>query len=339
MTDAPHFHVFMPEVFAPLAVWRQDFGFEPDSPALMALLAKHRRQSVPVSGPERSVLHWAGLDVRKSLPWAVLRHQFESGGMYEPPLLCADPVFMRSGIDSVMLDTQSPQISRDDAESLLVALNAHLAQDGLVLKAFDPQFWYLHRLNDSFAHELPVTTPPGEAGAGNVFPYLPQSGDKYWAQLFNEIQMLLHTQPVNQQRESAGLSPVNGLWLWGEGAVDAAQLRPVAAVYGGGVCGQVVAKLANTGWSAKAVAGVMPESGDVLVILDQLRLAALNDEPEEWQAALCGVEEFLGELLAEQRAGRCAVTLYDAAGGSWACLKPGRWWFGGKKAATWSEFS
>lgn len=337
MTDSPHFHVFMPEVFAPLAVWRQDFGFEADSPALMALLAKHQRRSVPVSGLERSVLHWLGMDALMQLPWAVLRHQFEADGVHELPLLCADPVFMRGGVDSVVLDTQPPQLTDEESEALLRALNAHLAQDGLVLKAFHSQRWYLYRLDDSFIRDLPVTTPLSEAGVGNVFPYLPQSDDKYWAQLFNEIQMLLHTQPVNQQREAAGLPPVNGVWLWGEGAVDTDPLKPVAAVYGGGVCGQVVAKLADTGWVAEAAVGSLPESGDVLVILDQLRLAALNDEPERWQAALSGVEGFLGELLAEQRAGRCEVTLYDAAGGSWACRKPGRWLFG-RKVAGWSEF-
>ena len=338
MNDSPHFHVFMPEVFAPLAVWRQDFGFEAESPALMALLAKHQRQSVPVSGLERSILHWLGMDVRKKLPWAVLRHQFEADEVHELPLLCADPVFMRGGVDSVVLDTQPPQLTDEESESLLRALNAHLAQDGLVLKAFNSQRWYLYRLDNSFTHELPVTTPLSEAGAGNVFPYLPQSGDKYWAQLFNEIQMLLHTQPVNQQREAAGLLPVNGVWLWGEGAVDTDPLKPVAAVYGGGVCGQVVAQLVGARWSADVVAGVMPESGDVLVILDQLRFPAINDEPQSWQAALSGVEGFLGELLTEQRAGRCEVTLYDAAGRSWQCRKPGRWLFG-RKMAVWGKFS
>ncbi len=339
MAGLPHVHVFMPEVFAPLALWRQDFGFEADSPALMALLARYQRQSVPVSGLERSILHWLGMDVRQQLPWAVLRHQFESGGAYEPPLLCADPVFMRTGIDSVVLDVQPPQLSRDEVERLLLALNTHLAQDGLVLKAFNPQCWYLHRLGDFFTHGLPSTTPLSEAGAGNVFPYLPQSGDKYWAQLFNEIQMLLHTQPVNQRREDAGLPPVNGVWLWGEGEVAATPLQPVAAVYGGGICGQVVAKRVVAHWSSRAVLSTMPDSGDVLVILDQLRIPALNDEPQDWQAALSGLEGFLSELLTEQRAGRCHVTLHDTAGNSWFCQKSGCWLFGGRKVAAWSEFS
>ena len=35
--------------------------------------------------------------------------------------------------------------------------------------------------------------------------------------LLNEIQTFLHANPVNQQRENAGLLPINSLWLWGAG--------------------------------------------------------------------------------------------------------------------------
>lgn len=339
MSDTSHFHVFIPEVFAPLALWRQDFSFEADSPALMALLAKYQHRSIPVKGLERSVLHWLGVDVSAQLPWAALRHQFESDGMYDLPLMCADPVFMRTGSDTVELDFQPPELSREEVEKLLASLNKHLAQDGLVLKAFHPQRWYLYQLDDSFSRDLPVTTPLSEAGVGNVFPYLPQSSDKYWAQLFNELQMLLHTQPVNQQREAKGLPPVNGLWLWGEGSAGNTDLKPVSAVYGGGLCGQVVAKWVGVSWSPKVALGRMVQPGNVLVIPDQLLQPALSEYPESWQAALSGLEGIFSELLAEQRAGHCEVSLYDAAGNSWLCQQRGRWPFGGRKMAVWSEFA
>lgn len=333
----------MPEVFAPLALWQQDFGFEPDSTALMTLLAKHQHQSVPVSGFERSVLHCFGMDVATRLPWAALRHQFESTGVHEHPLLCADPVFMRSGIDSVTLDLQPPELDDENTTALLATLNQHLAQDGLVLKALHPQRWYLYRLDERFQHDLPLTTPPDETGTGNIFPHLPQSPDKYWMQLFNEIQMLLHTHPLNQARENKGLVPVNGLWFWGEGDADVSALKPVTGVYGGGISGQVIAQAAQTTWSADMTALLqnMPDSGDTVVILDQLRLAALSDQPQHWQAALSALEADLGDLLAAQRAGRCEVTLYDAAGNSWLCERPGRWlWpFRNRKSAQWGEFT
>jgi len=233
---------------------------------------------------------------------------------------------------------QPPALSREDTEKLLAALNQHLAQDGLVLKAFDPKRWYLYRLDDSFSHDLPVTTPLSEAGAGNVFPYLPQSSDRYWAQLFNELQMLLHTQPVNQRREAEGLPPVNGLWLWGEGSAASTDLKPVSAVYGGGLSGQVIAKRAGSSWSPKAVFGHIAQSGNVVLILDQLIQPAAAEYPEDWQSALSGLDGVFGELLAEQRAGHCDVTLYDAAGNSWLCQQRGRWPFGGRKSAVWGEF-
>lgn len=341
----PHLHIFMPEVFAPLALWQQDFGFEPGSAALMTLLAKHQHQSVSVSGLERSVLHWLGMDVAAQLPWAALRHQFESGEMNEhgQPLLCADPVFMRSGIDSVTLDLQPPELDEKSTAALLASLNQHLAQDGLVLKALHPQRWYLYRLDECFQHDLPLTTPLSEVGTANAFPYLPQSADKYWTQLFNEIQMLLYSHPVNQAREGSGLLPVNGLWFWGEGDADVTALKPVTGIYGGGISGQVIAHAAEATWSAETAALVqnIPGSGDTVVILDQLRLAALSDQPKAWQTTLNALEADLNGLLVAQRAGRCDMTVYDAAGNSWLCGRPGRWpWpFRGRKSASWGDFT
>jgi len=38
----------------------------------------------------------------------------------------------------------------------------------------------------------------------------------HWHQLFNEIQMLLFSHPVNEAREVRGELPVNSVWLWAE---------------------------------------------------------------------------------------------------------------------------
>ncbi|MFO8025628.1 MAG: hypothetical protein R6U90_10795, partial [Thiohalophilus sp.] len=38
-----------------------------------------------------------------------------------------------------------------------------------------------------------------------------------WRRLMNEVQMLLHDHPVNQQRAAEGRLTVNSLWLWGGG--------------------------------------------------------------------------------------------------------------------------
>jgi len=55
----------------------------------------------------------------------------------------------------------------------------------------------------SLDHERPTTAP-----------------QKAQHKLLTEIQMLLHTHPVNQKREAAGQMPINSLWLWGGGVLS-----------------------------------------------------------------------------------------------------------------------
>lgn len=356
--------MFIPQLFAPLRLWQQDFAFEPSAPALMALLTKYQPQTPSVSGLERTVLQLLGLDVTEQLPWAVLRHDFESGGMYARPLLCADPLCLQSGEHSVVIHSERPQLMAEETESLLTTLNQHLAQDGLVLKAFHPQRWYLHALDDSFEHPLPRTTPLPEVGRGNVFPFLPQSADKYWQQLFSELQMLLYTHPVNQVREETGQAVVNGVWFWGEGDVETPSPQPLSltgrgakdshalpialrdrggegndlltAIRGGGLSGQVLAHFAGCRWSAQPAADFAEDH--TLVILDQLQEAGVGDQPGAWQAAMNKLDVYLQQLLEALRSGRCEVVLYDTAGRGWQCLRPKGWFFRGRKAAEWAEF-
>ncbi|MEZ5477042.1 MAG: hypothetical protein R3E95_06015 [Thiolinea sp.] len=307
MSSGLQLHVVVPALFAPLDLWRRDFGFVPDAPALLRLLAVHQYQSLAVQGLERTLLERLGGAVETQVPWAGLRHALESGGMYQPPLLCADPVSLLTGQDSVTLQPQAVHLERTAAEELITDLNTHLASDGLTLKAFHPTRWYLHATPE-FARAVPQTTPPSEVGNRNIFPYLPQSADRYWPRLLNELQMLLHTHPVNQAREQRGESPVNSLWLGGEGAVDALDLQPVAGIQGGDLRGQVLARAAGCVWQAEPVMDLDALEGEHLVILDALVYPALTDQPQQWQAALDGLAEYFEFLRAVLQAGE-QVTL------------------------------
>ena len=215
-------------------------------------------------------------------------------------------MYLQTGSDAIVLGTQPPSLSREETELLLGDLNRHLAEDGLVFKAFHPQRWYLHVLDERFTKALPLTTPPSEVGAGNIFPKLPQSDDKYWHQLMNEIQMLLHIHSVNQAREERGQRPVNGVWFWGEqdrswtstalshrdvslgSTVDSTASVLPTSVQGGGITGQVIASATKARWQKGADTNLasVPDSGDVLVILDQLQSAVVAEQPQLWQQAL-----------------------------------------------------
>lgn len=333
-----HYHVFIPGLFSSLALWRKDFGFEPHSPVLMRLLANPARQRIPVKGLERSLLHWLGADVEHHVPWAALRHELESGNMYQSPLLCADPVYLHSGVDRVVLHPEAPGLDREETELLFADLNRHLQQDGLVLKAFSPQRWYLHQLDDTFITPLPVTTPPSEVGGDSIFPSLPRSDERYWHRLMNEIQMLLHDHPVNQMREQNGQVPVKGIWLWGEGDLDKATQVAVVSVQGGGHVGQVVAGLARCTWLEEVqITAQQGDNGDHLVIIDDLRVQAMLDQPEQWQQTLTGMNGVFEQLLEGLNSG-ARVTVYDAEGHGWLCQKTAGWMFWRVKQGEWGWF-
>jgi hypothetical protein len=57
---------------------------------------------------------------------------------------------------------------------------------------------------------------PAAASLLSVSDWWPQDASmKAWRKLLNEIQMVWHHHPVNQQRMERGLEPINSLWLYG----------------------------------------------------------------------------------------------------------------------------
>jgi hypothetical protein len=59
------------------------------------------------------------------------------------------------------------------------------------------------------------------------------TGDKAreWLTLANELQMLLHTHPVNTRRQQTGQLTLNSVWLWGVGTLRETLASPFARVY------------------------------------------------------------------------------------------------------------
>lgn len=336
MATPPHIHLFIPELLASLPLWQQDFGFHPEAPVLLALLANARHERLPVAGLERSLLHVAGYAVADALPWAGLRFRQQTGHSATGAVLCADPVCLNAGIDRITLLAQGPVLGNQEASSLLVSLNEHLALDGWQLLAVDSQHWYLQSHEDApNPVPFPATTPLSEVGRQSVFPCLPQSADKYWQRLLNELQMLLHAHPVNQRREQQGLPVVNGLWLWGEGELPDNDGRHWPdAVMGGGDVGQVLAHHAGCAWQAdwQADAGVRN-----FLILDTLVSPAIQDDPHAWQESLRQMESgSLAAVLADLQAGS-GLSVYDCAGNVWECRPRDKWRFWQAKQADWKQ--
>jgi hypothetical protein len=134
--------------------------------------------------------------------------------------LSADPVHLAADLsDAVLLPGAELGIDDAEAQALTAALNAHFRDDAIEVQWRDPRRWYLR------SEQLPnIATTPLPAVAGRpVQAFLPHGPDAgLWQRILTEAQMLLHAHEVNTAREAAGRPTINGIWLWGEGALPAA---------------------------------------------------------------------------------------------------------------------
>jgi hypothetical protein len=279
------------------------------APALELLLARGRRAEAPAASLEDWLGRAFGLG-EEPLPAGALSAL--AGGL-EPGAghwLRADPVHLRPDRDRVLLIPSAGfDIAAEEAQSLCDALNGHFA-DQFSLHAFAPDRWGLCARS---AIELRARAPIEIAGC-DIDAELP---DKRWHAQLNEIQMALYQHAVNTAREARGDPVVNGVWLWGAGALpDAAAVSnasPWQSVSATDLVTLGLAKLAGTrhrapGAGAAAWLDRAPEDGRHLVQLDVLRGAHALGDAEAHAARTLELEtQWFAPLLAALRAGRVGM--------------------------------
>jgi hypothetical protein len=118
----------------------------------------------------------------------------------------ADPVHMQVMRDRVVMAPAAAfPLARGDADTLCQAVNAHFA-GAIELRAIDPSRWCARLESEIDAGDEPPLEMAGREATQ-------RAGDV----LLTEIQMLLHSHPVNAAREARGEPAVNSLWFWGAG--------------------------------------------------------------------------------------------------------------------------
>lgn len=128
------------------------------------------------------------------------------------PYAFASPVWQQAGMHSVqILDSRVLAVSAAEARTLCDGLNNLYAEDDWRFEPLRPDLWLLH-LPAAAGWQAPcVLDIVGQADGSQraIGPAQTQ-----WLQRQTEIQMWLHGQAVNQQRQAEGRPPINGLWLW-----------------------------------------------------------------------------------------------------------------------------
>ncbi len=314
-----HCHLLIPNLFLTLPS-----GYNPFQglklPALETLFARSTKLSSTADSVEAWLCKTYGMQKQQDWPIAPLTLQLDNGQPHQHYWLRADPVHLRVERDQIILaDSGTLSISESEANQLVDALNQHFETDGLLFYALRPDRWYLRpaKQPDIKTHHLP------DVAGKNINDHLPSGPDGMrWHQLFNEIQMLFHTHPVNEARESRGEMPINSIWPWGGGTLPDIPLKPYSKIWANDSLAQALANASlspmeklpenATAWLSQANHTTLD-----LILLDSLRGAGQYGDAYGWQEGLKQLEQtwFAPLLLALKQGALNTLTLHAGSEG------------------------
>jgi hypothetical protein len=258
-----------------------------------------------LSVPHERVLARAhGLQpVEGLIPLAALDVQHSGGAPGTEGWAWITPAHWRVGQDHIdMAHPQTLHLDGDDSQALLAAMQPYFAEDGITLTYEAPLRWLAR--GDAFRN-LPSASLDRVIGQRIDNAWMPRGADAGpLRRLQQEMQMLLYTLPLNDERERGGLLPVNSFWISGTGALPA---------------------------------GHPPRPANGLQVTPYLRDAALLGDWHAWADAWRQLDARDGpRLLAEAERGTpVRLTLCgDASARTWSSVAAGSWrrmtgWFDG----------
>ncbi len=281
--------------------------------ALEEMFARSHREAIPKAGLETLLCEIFGMQNAASAPIAPISARFD--GLGEGCWMRADPVHLRLQRDQLIMFPQVG-VSAGEAAQMCMSLNEHFAGQGVEFFAPHPQRWYV-RLG-----RLPgiETAPMSQAIGRDVRGLLPKGAEAlYWHQLFNEVQMLLFSHPVNEAREARGELPINSVWLWGSGCDTLLPQRTFDHVSSDDPLAEMFAAAADipfSGWSGQW--SEEKASGRQLLVWTGLRSALQRGDLEEWRASLqnfeAGYAEPLRRALRSGSIGQVTLDAIDSSG-------------------------
>ena len=200
-------------------------------PGLHRLIARSRLRQRPPQSLEATLCDAFGL--AENAPYAAFRVYGED---HEPVAgtacwLCADPVHLRLHQERLILaDGGSLGIALAEAQAIVDELNRQFSDLGTFHVAA-PDRWYLQLAGNTDLGDF-VVLPLSAVAGRSVGRQLPETPEARWLrQLLNEVQMVLHQHPANEQREEQGRSTINSLWMWGAGVLPPLPARDFAGVW------------------------------------------------------------------------------------------------------------
>ena len=190
-----------------------------------------------------------------------------------------------------MTDPAELLLDETDSKALLAAMAPYFEQDGVTLHYDKPGRWLA--CGEVFRN-LPTAAIDRVIGR-NVQDWQPITAGAHAAQakmlrrLQAEMQMLLYTHPISDQRSARGLPPVNSFWVSGTGDLGSDQSEPASATT------EPAGLTVETTLRAPAIAEDWVAWGRAWEALDAHACAALLTDiknqgsgPAQHQLTLCG---------------------------------------------------
>ncbi len=183
-------------------------------PGLSTLLSRAKQEALPDKKIHKQIMDLFSISDMSAIPVAAIEAAaLELEGVH-PNWLRADPVHIVTDKHNAAI-SDTVHLKDDEITALLLDINQLLIADGHLLYAPKSYAWYMNTLDIGDMETQSVSEMLGRTFTEG----LPTGTEQAkWRRLFTEIQMLLHTHPVNQARRQQKLPTVDALWFWGQGA-------------------------------------------------------------------------------------------------------------------------
>jgi hypothetical protein len=178
-----------------------------------------------------------------------------------------EPIHLRADMsDAIVFDRSHFNLTLDEAQSLVNAINPQLQGNSYRIEIADPYRWYL--LSDiEIASTIPALRQLHGRPVGAVLTNPGYAAE--WRHLMNELQILLHQQPVNTERIDCGELPVNGVWIH-PGSVFEARDYTISRVVTSSPFAQEVCRSLVLDCMDKLNESVLTGKGDILIFDESL---------------------------------------------------------------------
>jgi len=336
--------VVIPGLFGPAEIRQLPEAWQDLSlPALEDLLSRARPGSIEGRGLEQTLFKLFQLNIGRGddIPVAALTRQWEvqdAGGYW---WLRADPVHLRADRDRiVMLGNQMLNISSEECRELASELNRHFNSEDWMLDAANARRWYVRLDKDP---QIATTALPDVVGE-DILHHMPHGkAERHWRSVMNEVQMVLHSSRVNQEREARGALAINSLWFWGSGRLPCPVAVNWSQLWGNDAFSQGLASQARV-----PCASLPPDAaewledatpGEQLLIFDGLRDKIQFANVEAWREFMQNLHDnWFAPLLTALKQHRLAALHLYPADGTVLRVSAGdarRWWVRRRSLAQW----